>query len=146
MQVSAPFFFLIPCPTTHPIRPISRPLHLVILLFRRVRDPEDEVDDHGQEQDDGQEGRPEAVVEAGLAADAYRLRAPVVREQGVQHGGHGDDGEQEGRDEGRPVAEVQHAHGEGAEDYGEVQPRQEGSLVGEEDLGLDAGGEGNPLA
>lgn len=93
-----------------------------ILLLRRVRDAEDEVHHHSQEQDDGQEGWAEAVVEAGLAADPDRLRTPVVREQGVQHRGHGHHGEQEGRDEGGPVTEVQHADGQGAEDDREVEP------------------------
>lgn len=70
----------------------------------------------------------------------------MVRYEGVYHGRHGHAREEEGRDEGGPVAKVEHAHGQRAEDDGEVQPREEGPLVGEEDLGLDARGERNALA
>ena len=93
-----------------------------MVLAGRVRDPEDKVDDDGEEQDDGEEGGTEAVIEAGLTAHPYRLGPPVVRYEGVDHGGHGDAGEEEGRDEGGPVAKVEHADGEGAEDDGEVEP------------------------
>lgn len=46
----------------------------------------------------------------------------MVRYEGVDHGGHGDAREEEGRDEGGAVAKVEHADGERAEDHGEVQP------------------------
>jgi hypothetical protein len=101
---------------------ISRPLDPAMLLLRRIRDPEDKVDDHRQEQDDGEERGAEAIIEAGLAAQADGPRAPVVREQRIDHGGHRHDGEHEGGDEGRAVPEVQHADGQSAEDHGEVQP------------------------
>lgn len=42
--------------------------------------------------------------------------------QGVYHRQHGDSGEEEGRDEGGPVAKIEHANGQGAEDDGEVEP------------------------
>lgn len=64
----------------------------------------------------------------------------------VDHGAHGDDGEESCGDTTDTVAEVQQADGETAEDDGEVQPREKGALVGEEDLWLDAGGEGDTLA
>jgi len=95
---------------------------LPLFLLRGVCDAEDEVDDDGQQQDNGEEGRAEEVVEAGLAAQADGAGAPMVCEQGVDHGGHGNDGEEEGGDEGRAVAKVQHADGERAQDDGEVQP------------------------
>lgn len=117
-----------------------------MLLLGTIGDPQHEVDDDGQQQNDGQDRGAEAVVEPGLPPHPYRPRPPVVREQGVHHGEHGDAGEEEGRDEGDAVAKVEHADGEGAEDDGEVEPRQEGPLVGEEDLGLDPGREGNALA
>jgi hypothetical protein len=44
------------------------------------------------------------------------------------------------------VAEVEQADGESTEDNGEVEPAEEGSFVGEEDFGLDAGGEGDSFA
>ena len=70
----------------------------------------------------------------------------MIRVEGINHGGHRDDGEEEGGDEGRTVAEIQHADSKGAEDHGEVEPAEEGALVGEEDFGFDAGGEGDALA
>ena len=44
------------------------------------------------------------------------------------------------------VAEVEEADGEAAEDYGEVEPGEEGAFVGEEDFGFYAGGEGDAFA
>lgn len=70
----------------------------------------------------------------------------MVRHQRVNHSSHRDRGEEEGGDEGRAVAEVQHSDGEGAQDDAEVEPGEEGALVGEEDFGLDAGGEGDALS
>jgi len=64
----------------------------------------------------------------------------------VQHGGHGDEGEEARADLAYLVAEVEEADGEAAEDDGEVEPGEEGAFVGEEDFGLDAGGEGDALA
>lgn len=95
---------------------------LVLSLLGGVRYAEDKVDNDGQQQDDGQKGGTEAVVKAGLAANADGFRAPVVRGQGVDHGEHGDAGEEEGADKGRAVAKVEHADGEGAKDDGEVEP------------------------
>lgn len=42
--------------------------------------------------------------------------------QRIDHGGHGDDGEQTGGDAADAVTEVQQADGETAQDDGEVQP------------------------
>lgn len=66
--------------------------------------------------------------------------------EGVQHGGHGDEGEAAGADLADAVAKVEQADGEAAENDAEIEPRQEGALVGEEDFGLDACGEGDALA
>ena len=141
-----------PQEATHRYEPVAvtsnrrAPLVLPAALGTGVGDAEDEVDDDGEEEDDGEDGGAEAVVEAGLAPHAYGFRAPVVGEEGVDHGEHGDAGEEEGGDEGGPVAEVQHADGQRPQDHREVQPRQERPLVGEEDLGLDARRQGDPLA
>lgn len=70
----------------------------------------------------------------------------MVGPQRVEQGEDGHACEEEGGDLGGAVAEVEHAHGQGADDDGEVQPREEGALVGEVDFGLDAGGEGDALA
>ena len=66
--------------------------------------------------------------------------------EGVGHGGHGDEGEEPGGDLADLVAEVEEADGQAAEDDGEVEPGEERALVGEEDFGLDAGGEGDAFA
>jgi hypothetical protein len=70
----------------------------------------------------------------------------VERGERVHHGGHGDEREEAGADAADAVAEVEQADGEAAEDDGEVEPAQEGALVGEEDLGLNARRQGNALA
>lgn len=88
----------------------------------RVHDAKDKVDNDGQQQDNGQDRGAEAVVKAGLATHAYRLGAPVVGRERVNHGEHGDAGEEKGGDEGDTVAKVEHANGQGANDDGEVEP------------------------
>ena len=67
-------------------------------------------------------------------------------DQRIRHGGHCYQREQPGADLANLVAEVEQSDGEPAEDDGEVEPGEKGALVGEEDLGLDAGGEGDALA
>jgi hypothetical protein len=94
----------------------------LIALLSIVGDSQDEVDDDGQQQNDSQHTRAKLVVEAGLAAHTDAPGSPMVGEQGVDHGGHGHDGEEEGGDEGRTVTKVQHADGQRAEDDGEVEP------------------------
>lgn len=66
--------------------------------------------------------------------------------QRVDHGPHGDEGEEGGGDAADAVAEVEQPDGQAAQDDGEVEPGEEGALVGEEDLGLDPGGEGDAFA
>ena len=70
----------------------------------------------------------------------------MEREQRVQHRGHGHQRKEAGGDTADGVAEVEQADGEAAEDDGEVEPGEEGALVGEEDFGLDARGEGDAFA
>ena len=67
-------------------------------------------------------------------------------DEGVEHGAHGDEGEEAGGDLANAVAEVEEADGEAAEDDGEVEPGEEGALIGEEDFWFDAGGEGDSFA
>lgn len=67
-------------------------------------------------------------------------------DHGVDHGCHGDNGEEGGGDAADAVAEVEEADCEPAEDDGEVEPGEEGALVGEEDFWFDAGWEGDALA
>jgi len=70
----------------------------------------------------------------------------VESDESVDHGGQGDEREEAGADLADAVAEVEQADGQAAEDDGEVEPGEEGALVGEEDFGLDAGGEGDAFA
>lgn len=70
----------------------------------------------------------------------------MIHVQCIPHRQHANDGEDGGRDECGAVAKIQHADCEGAEDDGEVQPREEGALVGEEYLGFDARGERNAFS
>lgn len=87
-----------------------------------VHNPEDEVDNDGQQQDDGQESGTESVIETSLPPHSYRLCSPVVCDQGVDHGQHGHAGKEEGGDERHSVAKVKHSDGQGTEDDGKVEP------------------------
>lgn len=95
---------------------------LVAVVLRLVGDSENEVDNNSQEKDNSQNGGTETVIETGLAPHSYRLGSPMVCYQCVDHGQHGDAGEEECRDEGDSIAKVEHANGKGAKDDGEVEP------------------------
>lgn len=70
----------------------------------------------------------------------------MERHKRVDHAAHGDDGEEAGANAGSGIgAKVEQTDGEAAEDDGEVEPGEEGALVGEEDFGLNSGGEGDAL-
>lgn len=58
-----------------------------------ISDAQNEVDDNGQQQNDGQDRWTEAIVKPSLALDPYRSGSPMVREEGIYHGEHGDTGE-----------------------------------------------------
>lgn len=128
-DVAVPMFLLHP-PTQYCIlTSVSSPngnckcSWLIAAVLRAGRgDPQPEVDDDGSQQQQGQDGRPNTIVEPGLAPDADRFRSPVVRPQRIQEREDGDASEQEGGYLGGFVAEVEHAHGEGADDDGEVEP------------------------
>ena len=66
--------------------------------------------------------------------------------QSVDHRSHSNECEEACGDLADLVAEVEETDGETAEDDSEVEPGEEGSLVGEEDLGLDTDGEGDAFA
>ena len=116
------------------------------LFLVLANNPQDEVHNDRAKQGDCQHGGAESVVETALASLPYALRAPVEGNEGIGHGGHGNEGEQAGADLADLVAEVEQANGETAQDDSEVQPGKESALVGEEDFGLDAGGQGDTLA
>ncbi len=69
----------------------------------------------------------------------------MKRHQCIDHSAHGDKSEEAGRDATDGITEVEEADGEAAEDHCEVEPGEEGALVGEEHFGFDAGGEGDAL-
>lgn len=71
----------------------------------------------------------------------------MERRKGVDHAPHGDDCEEPSADAGSGIgAKVEQTDGEAPEDDGEVEPGEKGALVGEEDFGLDSGGEGDAFA
>ncbi len=65
----------------------------------------------------------------------------------IDHASHCHDCEKPGADAGSGIgAEVEQTDREATEDDGEVEPGEKGALIGEEDFGLDPGGEGNAFA
>lgn len=58
----------------------------------------------------------------------------MERDEGVQHRAHCHECEQAGRYAAHLIAKVEQAYGQAAEDYGKVEPGEERSLIGEEDL------------
>lgn len=87
-----------------------------------VTHAEDKVDHDGGQQGNSKDSRSEAVVETALPAPTDTLRTPVKRHYGVDHGCHGNDGEQGGGDATDTVSEVEETHGQTTEDDGEVKP------------------------
>lgn len=70
----------------------------------------------------------------------------MERRQRIDHGRHGDEGEQAGGNAADLVAEVEQADGEPAEDDGEVEPGEEGAFVGEKNFGLHPRGQGDAFS
>ena len=70
----------------------------------------------------------------------------MERDQGVHHRTHGHKRKQARGYAANRVAEVEQPDGEAAEQDREVEIGEERTLVGKEDFGLDARGEGNALA
>jgi hypothetical protein len=66
-------------------------------------------------------------------------------DEGVDHGTHGDEGEEASGDATNGIAEVEEADRQASEDDGEIEPGEKGALIGEEDFGLHAGGQGDSL-
>lgn len=120
-------------------RPTGRPT----LLLHHTKN---EVHHNSSKQRDSQDGRPESIINPALASFPNALGPPMECNKGIYHSGHGNDSEEAGRDASDTISEVEQTHCQSAEDDSEVEPGKEGSLVGEEDLGLYAGREGNPFA
>jgi hypothetical protein len=70
----------------------------------------------------------------------------VKRKQRIQHRSNRHERKQARANLAHAVAKVQEPDRQAAEDDGEVEPREECALVGEEDFGLDAGGECDAFA
>lgn len=109
-------------------------------------DTEHKVDNDSGQQGNGQNSGTEAVIETALTSQTDALCSPVESDQGIDHSGHGNQSKEASRDLAHLVAEVEETDGETAENDGEVQPTEEGTLVGEEDLGLNASRQSNALA
>jgi hypothetical protein len=107
---------------------------------------EDKVDDNSGQQSNSQNGRTEAIVETALTSHTDALCSPVEGDECVDHGGHGNQGEQTSRDLTDLVTEVEETDCKTAQDDGEVEPTEKSTLVGEEDLGLNTSGQGDALA
>lgn len=95
---------------------------LSTLLLGGIRDSENEVDHNSKKENNGETSRAISIVKTGLPSHPDRFRTPVVRYQGIHHGSHRNDREEEGGDNGWSVTEVEHANGESSEDDGKVQP------------------------
>lgn len=91
-------------------------------MLARLDDPQHEVHNHGGQQQHRQRRGAESIVEPSLPSDSDRLGSPVVRPKRIQKRADSNAREAEGGDLGGTVTEVEHAHGEGAHDNGEVEP------------------------
>ena len=81
---------------------------------------EDKVDNDSGQQGNSQDSRTETVVETALTSHTNALCSPVEGDQGVDHCGHGDQGEQTSRDLADLVTEVEETDSETAQDDGKV--------------------------
>jgi len=116
------------------------------MIPTRPSNPQHKIHHHSRQQRNSQHRRSEPIIKASLPSHPYALRSPVKRYQCVEHRRKRDESEEAGGDLAYAVAEVEQADGEAAEHDGEVEPGEEGALVGEEDFGFDADGEGDALA
>jgi hypothetical protein len=110
------------------------------------RHTEDKVDNDSSQKSNSQDSRTKAIVETTLTPHTNALCSPVVGEEGIDHGGHGDQSKETSRDLADPVAKVEETDGKTAEDDGKVQPTEKGTLVCKKDFGLDARGQSDALA
>ena len=92
------------------------------MIAGSARQPQHEIDNDGRQQEEGQDGRAKAIIEALLAPHPDAASPPMELVERVEHGAHGDDGEDGGADLADLVAEVEKADGQAAEDDGEVEP------------------------
>lgn len=91
-------------------------------LFRAFSDSQNEIDDDSSQQGDRQHSWAETVVEAALALEPDTPCSPVECGQGVNHGGHGDEGEQTCTVLSNSVTEIEETNSKASENDGEVEP------------------------
>jgi len=94
----------------------------LFLAARCAREPKDEVDNDGSEQEEGQDGGTEAVIEALLPTHPNAPCSPMELIQCVYHGAHGNNSEYASADLAHFVAEVEQPDCQAAQDDGEVEP------------------------
>lgn len=70
----------------------------------------------------------------------------MERSQSIHHNDHSHKRENASRDTTNTITKVQETDGERSEKDCKVEPREEGTLVGEKDFGFDADGEGDALS
>lgn len=126
--------------------PNGLPFQHLLMISRRARQPQHKIDNNSRKQANRQHSGPKAIIEPLLAPHPYTPRPPMELIQRINHGAHGNNRENGRADLPDFVAEVEQPDGKTAEDDGEVEPGEEGAFVGEEDFGLDAGGEGDAFA
>lgn len=68
---------------------------------------QNKINHHSSEERHREDRWPKAIIKATLASLADTLGAPMEGDEGVYHGGHGDDGEQGGGDAADAVTEIQ---------------------------------------
>jgi len=93
-----------------------------------------EIDNDGCEQEEAEYGRAEAVIVRAGATLADGRCSPVVGDECVRHGAHSDECEECGRIPTNAVAKVEETYSKAANNDGEIQPREEGALIGEKDF------------
>lgn len=71
---------------------------------------QNEIHHHSSQQRDGENRRPKAIVKPALSPASDTLCSPVECNDGVDHGCHGDDGEEGGGDAADAVAEVEQTY------------------------------------
>lgn len=115
-------------------------------LLGVIAELESKVDQNRGQDKHTQHSGTKAIVIGTRQTLADPVRAPVERCQCIDHDHHGHKREHAGRDAADTVAKVEQANAEGSQEDCEVEPGQEGALVGEKDFGLDTDRKGDALA
>jgi hypothetical protein len=87
-----------------------------------ITNPQNKVNNNGRQKSQGQNSRSKAVIDPALSTTPDTLSAPVEGDECIDHGRHGDDGEEGGGDTADAITEIEEPDGETAQDDGEVEP------------------------